>query len=120
MMAALNDEARAHMGVKCVVAATARFAAMTPEDQSQVREAVKSYDLWTIANAHYSDRDFGIIFKHKDGRWSQETPRGGDQTCAAFWKIDYFDLSFLKASDRPWDERVTARLLTLMHPHDYW
>jgi Protein of unknown function (DUF3768) len=110
---------RAHMGTKCVVATTARFAAMTPDDQTQIREAVRGYDLWTIANGYYSERDFGIIFKHKDGGWSQETPRGGDQISAAFWKIDYFDLSFLQVSQRPWDERVTARLLTLMHALDY-
>jgi hypothetical protein len=118
-IAALNDDARGAMGTKCVVETTAGFRGLTPADHAQINAAVARYNLWTIAESHDANRDFGVIFKHANANWSQETPQGGDPIEAVFWQIDCFDHAQTQISAQPWDETVTTRVLTLMLATEY-
>lgn len=117
--AELNDAARGAMDVACIVETTAQFRRLSAEDQSQIRAAVARYDLWTIAEGHGANRDFGVIFKHADGIWSQETPRGGDPIEAIFWRIVCLDRTQTQVSQCPWDETRSIRVLTLMCAEEY-
>ena len=117
--AQLNDQARAAMGVACIVETTAGFRRLTLDDQSQIRTAVAHYDLWTIAESHGATRDFGVIFKHPNQHWSQETPQGGDPVEAIFWSIVCFDHAQTRISEHPWDETRSLRVLTLMLTTEY-
>ena len=117
--AALNDQARAAMGTACTVETTAAFRRLPVADQTQIKAVVARFDLWTIAESHDANRDFGVIFKHSGAHWSQETPQAGDPIEAVFWKIDCFDHAHTQISEQPWDETLTARVLTLMLAHEY-
>jgi hypothetical protein len=118
-IAALNDDARAAIGIACTLAATPGFLKLPKADQSRVCELVQSYDAWNIGINSYEERDFGIVFQLADASWVTETPDGSGWLGAVFWKIDYFDPSFAAPSKRPWDKDVTARILTLMRPDEY-
>ena len=117
--AALNDQARAAMGTACTVETTPGFRQLPAADQTQIKTAVARYDLWVIADSADVTHDFGVIFKHGDNHWSQETPHGGDPIEAIFWKIDCFDHAHTQISEQPWDETLTARVLTLMLAAEY-
>ena len=49
----------------------------------------------------------------------QSLPQSKDIVEIIFWKIDYLDRSFSKASNKPWDKSVTERMLTLMLAVEY-
>jgi Protein of unknown function (DUF3768) len=116
---ALNDLARTAMGTACTVETTPGFRRLPAADRIQIKAAVARYDLWTIAESEDATHDFGVIFKHGDNHWSQETPQGGDPIEAIFWKIDCFDHAHTQISEHPWDETLTARVLTLMLAAEY-
>ena len=116
---ALNDQARAAMGTACTVETTPGFRRLPAADQIQIKAVVAHYDRWTIADSEDANRDFGVVFKHGEGHWSQETPHGGDPIEAIFWKIDCFNHAHTQISDQPWDEKLTARVLTLMLANEY-
>jgi hypothetical protein len=118
-IAALNDQARAAIGIDCTLAATSGFLKLSEGDQECVRALVQSYDAWNIGIDIYDERDFGIVFQLADGRWTTDTPDGSGWLGAVFWKINYFDKAFDHPSKRPWDQDVTARILTLMRPDEY-
>jgi Protein of unknown function (DUF3768) len=119
LIAALNDEARAAMGIACMLAATPGFLRLAKADQLRVCELVQSYDAWTIGTDCYGEHDFGIIFQLSDGNWTTDTPAGEGWLGALFWKIDYFDPGFAGPGKRPWDRDLTARIITLMRPDEY-
>lgn len=118
-IAALNDEARSALGIGCTLAATPGFLSLPKADQTRVCDLVQSYDAWTIGTDCYGEHDFGIIFQLGDGSWTTDTPGGEGWLGAIFWKMDYFDLGFAEPSKRPWDQSVTARILTLMRPDEF-
>lgn len=118
-IAALNDTARANIGVDCTVITTPLFLALGAIDQSAVETAIAAYDNWTIGNAYDAERDFGALYKLTTGDWSQSLPQSKDIVEIIFWKIDYLDRSFSKASNKPWDKSVTERMLTLMLAVEY-
>ena len=117
--AELNDQARAAIGIACIVETTAGFRRLNDKDQSHIKAAVARYDLWTIGQSHDEARDFGVIFKQGDGHWSQKTPRGGDPIEAIFWSITCFDHDQTQLSEHPWDETRCIRVLTLMLATEY-
>ena len=118
-VADLNDQARAAMGVACIVETTPGFRRLNDDDQMHIKAAVARYDLWTIGESHDEARDFGAIFKQRDGDWSQETPRGGDPITAIFWSITCFDPAQTRISEHPWDQTRCIRVLTLMLATEY-
>lgn len=118
-VAALNDKARTAMGVASIVETTPGFRGLSADDQSRIKVAVKNYDLWHITESDDATRDFGVIFKHADGAWSQETPPGGDPIEAIFWKILCLDHSQTCLSMQPWDETRSLRVLLLMLATEY-
>lgn len=117
--AALNDIARANIGVDCTVIMTPLFLSLGTIDQLAVETVVAAYDNWTIGNTYDAERDFGVLYKLTTGDWSQSLPQSKDIVEIIFWKIDYLDRSFSKASNRPWDKSVTERMLTLMLAVEY-
>lgn len=117
--AALNDIARANIGVDCTVIVTPLFLALGANDQLAVETAVAAYDHWTIGNAYDGERDFGVLYKLTTGAWSQSLPPSEDIAEIIFWRIDYLDRSFSKTSSQPWDKSVTERMLTLLLAIEY-
>lgn len=118
-IAALNDEARANMGVVCAISMTPRFLTLSHQDIGGVKSVVEQYSQWNIGNPQDGERDFGVVYKLADGTWTEANPQSDDMVEIAFWKIEYFDLSFTQISARPWDKSVTQRLLTFMLASDY-
>jgi Protein of unknown function (DUF3768) len=118
-IAALNDEARANMCVACAISMTSRFMTLSHQDITAVKSVIEQYSHWNIGNPQDGERDFGVVYKLADGTWTQANPQSDDMVEIAFWKIEYFDLSFTQISARPWDKSVTQRLLTFMLASDY-
>lgn len=103
-IARLNDLARTAMGVAGRVVQTPGVCALTPEDQSAVREKVETFTDFTPDNDPYGEHDFGA-FEHNGER--------------IFWKIDYYDPAMEYASDDPSDPKSTVRVLTIMLASEY-
>lgn len=103
-IAALNDLARRAMGIACRVVQTPGIAALSPEDQSAIREKVETFDAFSQNNNPYGERDFGA-FEHNGSR--------------IFWKIDYYNRSLTEGSDDPSDAKQTVRVLTIMLASEY-
>jgi hypothetical protein len=72
--------------------------------QSQIAEAVQSFDAFTPDNDPHGEHDFGAV-----------TVNGHK----VFWKIDYYDLAMEYGSDDPTDPAVTKRVLTVMLAAEY-
>jgi hypothetical protein len=103
-IAALNDLARTAIGVACRVYQTPGVSALAPEDQSEIREKVETFNAFTPDNNPHGERDFGA-FEHKGHR--------------IFWKIDYYDRTITRGSEDPSDARHTVRVLTIMLASEY-
>jgi hypothetical protein len=103
-IATLNDACRNAMGLAGKIYQTPGIAALSPEDQSGIREKVASFDDFTPGNNPYGERDFGA-FDHNGER--------------IFWKIDYYDTTLTYASEDPSDPKHTVRVLTIMLASEY-
>lgn len=103
-IAALNDLCRTAMGVAGRVFQTPGICAMSPEDQSAIREKVELFSEFTPDNDPHGEHDFGS-FVHAD-----ET---------IFWKIDYYDRTLTAGSEDPSDPAQTVRVLTMMLASEY-
>lgn len=103
-IAALNDRCRTALGVGGRLVQTAGFAALSPADQSAIRELVERFDAFTPDNDPHHEHDFGAI-EYGDVR--------------VFWKIDYFDATGTYGSEDPSDPTQTLRVLTIMLASDY-
>ncbi|MEK6638424.1 MAG: DUF3768 domain-containing protein [Pseudomonadota bacterium] len=119
IIATLNDEARARIGIDTIIWHTHGFLQLSDEDQAAVRACMISYDAWNIGNSSDGDRDFGAIFQHSDGTWTPYTPDGEGWLNLVFWEISYHDLSLSRPSMMPWDDASTARILMLMLASEY-
>jgi hypothetical protein len=75
------------------------IAALSPADQSAIREKVETFDAFTPDNDPYGEHDFGS-FEHNGIR--------------VFWKIDYYDRNLEYGSEDPSDPAQTTRVLTIM------
>lgn len=114
MIAALNDAARAAIDTTSCVVMSNGFMTLGDADKVAVRLAVSHYDVWTVANAFDTDRDFGILFKLVNGAWTQATPDSEEIAQIIVWTIDYLDHSLKRMSPRPWDPSATTRVISLM------
>jgi hypothetical protein len=103
-IAKLNDLCRTAMGVAGRVYQTRGISALPPTDQSAIREKVETFDQFTSENDPYGEHDFGS-FEH-DGE-------------KIFWKIDYYDRTMTKGSEKPSDPHQTLRVLTIMLASEY-
>jgi hypothetical protein len=101
---ALNDAFRAAPAGRGRVFITAGIAAMAAEDQAQVMRRVHGFVDFTPDNDPHGEHDFGS-FEHA-GK-------------TIFWKIDCYDREMQHGSPDPADERVTARVLTVMLAEEY-
>jgi hypothetical protein len=103
-IAKLNDLARRAMGVACRLVQTEGINALSPADQSLIREKVETFDAFMPDNDPHGERDFGA-FEHAGNR--------------IFWKFDYYDRTLTKGSENPADPSVTVRVLTIMLASEY-
>lgn len=100
----LNDLCRTAMGVagKCFV--THGIDALSPEDQSAIREKVEKFNDFNPDNDPHREHDFGA-FEHNGQK--------------IFWKIDYYDKAMEFGSEDPADPSKTTRVLTIMLASEY-
>jgi Protein of unknown function (DUF3768) len=103
-IAALNDLCRKTMGLAGRVYQTRGITALPAEYQSVIREKVETFDVFTLVNDPYGERDFGA-FEHNGER--------------IFWKIDYYDATMTRGSEDPSDAKQTVRVLTIMLASEY-
>ena len=73
-IAELNDLARTALGVACMIVQTEGIAALSPEDQSRIRERVETFTDFSPANNPHGERDFGA-FDHAGERIFWKIPR---------------------------------------------
>ena len=107
----LNDLARTAMGVASRLVQTPGINALSPSDQSRIREKVELFKDFTEDNGPHGEHDFGS-FDHEVGR-------NTGCTVKVFWKIDYYDKSLEYGSEDPSDPRQTTRVLTIMLADEY-
>jgi len=103
-IAFLNDLARTAMGVASRVVMTSGIIALSPADQSAIRERVETFNDFTSGNNPHGERDFGS-FVHNGNK--------------IFWKIDYYDKACEYGSEDPADPAQTTRVLTIMLASEY-
>jgi hypothetical protein len=103
-IAQLNDLARTAMGIGGKLIQTSGISALSPKDQSAIREAVETFNVFTKGDDPYGEHDFGAV-----------TVNGHK----VFWKIDYYDKSLEYGSDDPANPAVTTRVLTIMLAEEY-
>ena len=116
-IARLNDLARRAMGIACVVVATEGIRALPEADQSRLRELIETFDVFTLDNDPYGERDFGALYQGLDGVWSVLRP--AHVAVTVFWKIDAYDRDLRFGSEDPADPAVTRRVLTIMLASEY-
>jgi hypothetical protein len=92
------------MGLAGRVYQTCGIGALSPADQSAIREKVENFDAFGPDNDPYGERDFGA-FDHNGQK--------------IFWKIDYYDTTLTKGSEDPSDPKQTVRVLTIMLASEY-
>jgi Protein of unknown function (DUF3768) len=117
--ARLNDLVRARVADEGGFVSSAGFARLSSQDQQAVRALVRVYDAWGIQDSIAGTRDFGVVFKLADGRWTTSTPDGEGWLGAAFWRIDCYEHDQDTPALTPWDARTTRRILTLLLPEEY-
>lgn len=103
-IAELNDLCRRAMGVAGRLVQTEGINALSPDDQSVIREQVENFSDFPEDNDPYGERDFGA-FDHNGQR--------------IFWKIDYYDRTLTYGSENPADPEQTVRVLTIMLANEY-
>jgi hypothetical protein len=82
---------------------------ITPKVQShpalvKILEAVRTFRNFSDLNDPHHEHDFGAFDVNGE---------------KFFWKIDYYDLTLCMASPDPSDEKLTQRVLTIMHASEY-
>ena len=97
----LNDNLRKTLlGGQVVI--TASLADRT--DLNQILEKVRTFDDFSEDNDPHKEHDFGSIEIGSD---------------TLFWKIDAYSLDMNGASPNSADEKVTQRVLCIMHSSEY-
>lgn len=103
-IARLNDAFRQAIGQGGHVYMTPGIQALSPEDQFQVFNLVKTFNDFSEGNDPYGEHDFGA-FDYKGDR--------------VFWKIDYYDNDLECGSEDPADPGKTVRVMTVMMGWEY-
>lgn len=99
----LNDAFRTTLTGGTIVL-TAAVKHLPEAVQSEIIEAVRVFDSFTLDNDPYGEHDFGAF------------------TCQGhrlFWKIDYYDTDWTYQSENPADPQLTRRALTIMLAEEY-
>jgi hypothetical protein len=109
-IAELNDLARTAMGVASRLAMTSGIRALSPADQSAIRERVETFNDFSKDNDPYGERDFGSFIYNPNADICEKV----------FWKIDYYDKKDSDyGSEDPSDPSQTTRVLTIMLAEEY-
>lgn len=115
-----NDAARRALGIACVANMTNGFAALPDLDRLAALSQIMKFDQFTDDNDPYGEHDFGAVYRLAPGEWTQRRPTDLDTIAqTVFWKIDYYDNSYQRGSEEPWDALKTARVLTVMLASEY-
>lgn len=116
----LNDTARRNPGIAYVANMTSGFAALPDLDRLAALSQIMKFDQFTDENDPYGEHDFGTVYRLASGTWTQRRPTNPDTiTQTVFWKIDYYDNSYQRGSEEPWDPLKTARVMTVMLASEY-
>lgn len=91
-------------GIAGIVVQTQGINALSPEDQSAIREKVETFSDFTPDNDPHGERDFGN-FTHNGQK--------------IFFKIDYYAPDMMHGSEDPADPLKTVRVLTIMLALEY-
>jgi len=98
MNAQINDNARKSMGIGCMLVQTAGVSNLPSEKQSQLREMVEKFNIFTENNDPYKEHDFGKVTLDNEDY---------------FWKIDDYGEDYK-------EHGVSRRLvLTIMRTDEY-
>lgn len=102
---ALNDQLRSTLSSEFGrVNITVRVNNLSVLMKARISAVVMSFDKFDEENDPHSEHDFGAI------EIEGET---------YFFKIDYYDKTFMFGSEDPSDPEKTARVMTIMHASDY-
>ncbi|MEM6628839.1 MAG: DUF3768 domain-containing protein [Bacteroidota bacterium] len=104
LIAQLNDAFRQTIGPGSQVYITEGIQALSPLEQFEVVNLVKTFNDFSEGNDPYGEHDFGS-FDFKGNR--------------AMWKIDYYDKELELGSEDPADPEKTTRVLTIMMGWEY-
>jgi len=100
-VAALEMQAK---GIQGQVLVTPGVSSEGEEFQAAALAAVATDTRFTEDNDPYGDHTFGTVtVSHQK----------------LFWKVDLYDTDFTYGSERPFDPKVTRRVLTIMCPSEY-
>ena len=98
-----NDKFRTtFMGGKVLM--TSGISALTPLQQAEIINKVKTFNEFTEDNDPYGEHDFGC-FEYTGMH--------------IFWKIDLYDINYEFYSPQPDDTTQTNRVLTIMLAEEY-
>lgn len=99
----LNDQLRTRdIGGQVLI--TAGIKVLGTQAIMAILSAVRRFDDFSADNDPYGEHDFGSL--EVDGR-------------RIFFKIDYYDPTYTKASEDPADPRQTRRVMTIMLAEEY-
>ncbi|MET1756470.1 DUF3768 domain-containing protein [Novosphingobium sp. RD2P27] len=119
-IAALNDLARAAMGVTSKVVMTQGIAALDDATRSRVFELVETFNDFTPDNDPHGERDAGFLYQDASGQWrTRWTSEVEKPALSVMWKIDYYDRALEFGSEEPWNPQVTKRVLTILLASEY-
>lgn len=103
-IAQLNDDFRKSIGQGNLIYMTTGIQALSPEDQFQIFNLIKTFNDFSKGNDPYGEHDFGAFdFK-------------GDRI---LWKIDYYDRNMEYGSEDPTNPEKTVRVMTVMMAWEY-
>jgi len=100
----LNDEFRKSMSGNGKVVMTSTLNALPIDEKNIILREIQAFDEFDKANDPYEEHDFGTIY-HRSER--------------IFFKIDYYDPSYMFGSEDPSDEDQTNRVMSIMYAHEY-
>lgn len=102
-IAQLNDSFR-KTGIGGRILFTQGIQAFSTQEQTEIWQAVSTFDDFTEDNDPHKEHDFGS-FDYQGQK--------------LYWKIDYYDLNLKYHSEDPSDPSKTIRILTLMLAMEY-
>lgn len=103
-----NDRFRNTMGTDFSVPGrvhiTSAVDALADDEKARLIESVRTFSTFKKGNDPYGEHDFGSV--EMDGE-------------TYFWKIDYYDTSYMYGSPDPLDAAQTRRVMVIMRADEY-